>query len=84
MSAYQTFAYGNLFVVRYVAEEKSMPGGVTPSPRLFVVSYDEESDITNITPIEFKAAKALAPDQLHEIGKFLALKREEARKTTKA
>lgn len=82
MSAYKTFACGNLFVVWYVAEETSWDifsgiRGPHPKPRLFVIAYDEEHDNINIVPIEFRLARALVPDQAEEIRKFISLKRSE-------
>ena len=82
MSAYRTFAYGNLFVIWYVAEETSWDifsgaHGPHTKPRLFVIAYDEELDHINLIPIEFRVARALVPDQAAEIRKFISLKRKE-------
>lgn len=65
--SYLTYSSGNLFAVRYLAEERTQ-GQIAPAPKLFVVWYDEQFDEIKIERITWSAARVLARDDVAALG----------------
>jgi hypothetical protein len=63
---------GPLTCVRHPPERRRVDGTLINPPKLFLVSYSEETDQYSLEPIEWAIARVLSPDAVGRIGEKLA------------
>ncbi len=73
--SYLTYSSGNLFAVRYLAEQRQINGEIAPAPRLFVICYDEQLDEIRSERVNWSVARALVPDSVADLGRQLGADR---------
>lgn len=72
----QTFSSGNIFAIRFTPEIRKINGLLQNPPIVFVVTYDQEFDRVVGDKISWRAAEALAPEDMEDIKNQLAAARE--------